>query len=149
MDVGPMNIHYVFFRAIAHATEDEDRVGEAMRFVSGAEEPGKECVEGHFGNHIIIMEATIRKNRTIKSLFERLDDSDILETLLAELEERMDEDCVFHFRLDKQQAYAGKLALAKGKDVIDCSVKVAAYPARRDRALAVMAEGIGDIRVHR
>ena len=52
----------------------------------------------------------------------------------------MDDDCVFHFRLGKQRAYEGVMELAVSKDVVDCALKVAAYPARRENAISSLNE---------
>jgi RNA binding exosome subunit len=57
----------------------------------------------------------------------------------------MDEDCVFHFRLGKQRAFEGVLELAVSKDVVDCALKVAAYPARRETAISSLNETFRDL----
>lgn len=91
--------------------------------------------EGHFGNPITIFQARLSRNRDMAKFLLRLKEAGILEGLLCQLEERMDGDCSLHLRLDKQQAFLGGLAIATDKDVIDCRLKVAAYPANMERAL--------------
>ena len=96
--------------------------------------------DGHFGNHIIIFEAELTKVGEMKKFLKQLKDTGILAQVEAQIEQRLDEDCVIHFRLDKQKAYAEELALASSKDIIDVSMKVAAYPARREIALETFKE---------
>jgi len=121
-------------RAIAQATEVEGRVKEAMIFVSGQEVVSVSRIEGHFGNPLTIFEVELHKVRDIKKFLHILKGAEILTPLMEEIEQRLDDNCVFHFRLDKQKAYAEELALANFKDIIDVNMKVAAYPARREIA---------------
>lgn len=121
-------------RAIAQATEVEERVEAAMLYVSGLEAIPASKIEGHFGNPLTIFEVELSKTREVKKFLQILKDAGILSLLMEEIEPRLDDYCVFHFRLDKQKAYAEELELANSKDIIDVNMKVAAYPARRDIA---------------
>ena len=116
----------------------------AIIFASGTEEISITRTEGHFGNSIIIFEAGLTKTGNMRTFLQQLKDAGILKQFLNRTGQRLDENCVFHFRLDKQKAFAGELALAETKDVIDISVKVAAYPARRELALVAVGEWFGD-----
>ncbi len=127
-------------RAIAQATEVEERVEAAMLFVSGLEEVPASRIEGHFGNPLTIFEVEMSKTRDMKKFLQIMKDAGMLALLMEEIEPRLDENCVFHFRLDKQKAYAEELALADSKDIIDVSMKVAAYPARRENALETVLD---------
>jgi RNA binding exosome subunit len=135
-----MNILRADFRAIAQATEDEDCVENALKFVAGAGEVKKHHIDGHFGNRMTIMSMEVRKKKDIKNFILRLMDAGILHSLVDEIEERIDEECVLHFRLDKQKAYEEMLELAHSNDVIDCGIKIAAYPARRENAVKIATE---------
>ena len=149
-----MSFHHIHFRAIAHATESEENVAAAMRFILGDVGGGSGDAEivasdtqitagrtkGHFGNPIIIMEARLTRNRDMKALISRLHDNGILNSILDTLEDRLDDECNIHFRLDKQKAFGEVLALAENEDVIACSLKVAAYPANREKALETAIE---------
>ncbi len=131
-------------RAIAQATEMKERVEAAMLFVSGLEEVPSSRIEGHFGNPIIIFEVEMSKARDMKKFLQILKDAGMLALLMEEIEPRLDDDCVFHFRLDKQKAYAEELELADSKDIIDVSMKVATYPARREIALDILLDWFVD-----
>ena len=135
-----MHVIGVHFRTMSHATEDEDRVAKALGFASGAEAIERDIAKGHFGNQIVILEATLKRSAEVKQFLSSLAQSGIADVLAGELEQRMDHDCVLHFRLDKQAAYLGRLELAGTKDVIDCSMKIAAYPASKEKALITARE---------
>lgn len=131
-----MNILNISFRAIARATEDGEKVELALRFVCGAGEVNKTNVAGHFGNSMVLMNAMLNKKKDIRAFMNRITEAGIVERLAGEARERVDDECVFHFRLDKQKAYEEVMALAETKDVIDCNVKIGAYPAKKDNAVA-------------
>ncbi|KYK31088.1 MAG: hypothetical protein AYK23_04205 [Candidatus Proteinoplasmatales archaeon SG8-5] len=135
-----MNVLYATLRAMARATEDEDRVGEVLRFASGVDEVVKTAVKDHFGNRTVVLSVDIRKKRDIRAFLKRLSEADILKILADEIEERTDDGCVLHFRLEKQGAFEGRLVLAVSKDVVDCALKAAAYPAKKETAVASLRE---------
>ena len=127
-------------RAIAQATEAEERVEAAMLYVSGLEEVPASRIEGHFGNPLTIFEVELSKTGAMKKFLEQLKDSGILVQIIEQIEKRMDENCVIHLRLDKQKAYANELVFANSKDIIDINMKAAAYPARREIALEAVLD---------
>ncbi len=131
-------------RAIAQATEIEERVEAAMLFVSGLEEVPFSAAEGHFGNPITIFEVELTKTRDMKKFLQLIKDAKLLMPLLEKIDPRLDENCVFHFRLDKQKAYVEELVLADSKDIIDVSMKVAAYPAKREIAMDALLDWFKD-----
>jgi RNA binding exosome subunit len=135
-----MNILSADFRAIAQATENEESVERAMLYVAGTGHVIKARTCGHFGNRIVIMSIKLGKKKDLKKFVLRLKETGILQTLVDEVGERIDEECVFHFRLDKQKAYGEIMELASGNDVIDCGMKIAAYPAKRENAVRIALE---------
>ncbi|MFO7618409.1 MAG: RNA-binding domain-containing protein, partial [Thermoplasmata archaeon] len=94
---------------------------------------------GHFGNSISVFEVELTKSGDMKKFLNSIRDSGILKPLAGQEDARTDEDCAFHFRLDKQKAYNEELALAWNRDVIDVRLKVATYPARREDAVAALS----------
>ncbi|MCK4758133.1 MAG: hypothetical protein KAS67_06765 [Thermoplasmata archaeon] len=130
-----MSFLRVHFRTFVHATESEDKVREALAYIAGDTEIEATRTDGHFGNPIIILEAAITRKREIKDFFISLKNTGIIEKLLEEIDDRMDEHCNLHFRVDKDIALEEKIVLARGKNVIDISLKTAAYPANRENAL--------------
>jgi RNA binding exosome subunit len=132
----------IHLRAMAQATEAEERVGHAMFFATEFKDISATRTKGHFGNPITIFEAELSKSGDMRSLLKKLDEAGILAQIIEQVEQRLDEDCVLHFRLDKQKAYAEVLALADSRDIIDVGMKVAAYPARREIALEAILDWI-------
>jgi RNA binding exosome subunit len=143
-DTAGMTLHNLCFRAFCQATEDEAKVRTALLFASGGkdEKVKRTKCEGYHGNPIVILDIYIESSRAIKSFFQRLLEVD-RKALLEDLERRVDEDCAFYFRLDKQEAYLGRLALGeKGEenDIIAVHGKIKSYPKSRDSSLRSMAE---------
>ena len=101
--------------------------------------------KGHFGNPIIILEAKLSRNKEIKRFFMKLHEAGILTRLSEELEQRIDEECALHLRLSKQKAYLGEIALADDADIINCRMKIAAYPANSDVATKICRKYMLDL----
>lgn len=123
--------------AYAHATEDEERVSEALHTACPAGEPDREVLEGQFGNLIIHLGRRVKAARELREVWERWAEAGILRAIASEVDVRVDDDGVLHLRLDKQKAYTGLLALARDSDAIDLLVKLEAYPAKREVLLQV------------
>lgn len=132
--------HYLEFRAHCHATEEESRVREAFAFVTGVEDPEVSKAEGYHGNPILVLTATLENSPDIAAFWERAKAEGQLEVVLRELDKRVDDDCNLFARFDKQEAYQGRLRLARHDDVISMRGKVAAYPAKRSLALDAARE---------
>lgn len=67
--------------------------------------------------------------------------------ILRTLEDRIDDENVLHARFAKQEAYQGRLVLARGDDVVAFRAKIAAYPSTRANAVTVARrffEGLGE-----
>ena len=135
-------IDKVSFRAFVAATEDEGRVREALSIFVPLDRISSSTAEGHFGNEIKIMEASLRKKEGqafFQILREQLSPEDQLR-LRREMPDRLEGDSHFHLRLDKQAAYKGLLRLTDSKDAIDVCALVKTHPARRESALKVLSE---------
>lgn len=121
-------------RTFCHATESEEKVRKALAFVSDGREVTVVHSEGYHGNKILIMECVISRKADIRAFFRRLSASD-LKALLDTMDNRMDEDGQFFFRLDKQKAFLEEMVLFTGDDCIHVRAKVESYPKRREKAL--------------
>ena len=135
-------IDKVSFRAFVAATEDEGRVREALSIFVPLDRISSSTAEGHFGNEIKILEASLRKKEGqafFQILREQLSTEDQLR-LRREIQERLEGDSHFHLRLDKQAAYKGLLRLTDSKDALDVCALVKTYPARRESALKILSE---------
>ncbi len=123
-----MRILSVKASCFAHATEEEERVRQALLTVFPCEvEVKRSRVRGQFGNPIVILEAELTRQRHIRAFLQRL-----LETLpreelvrLADEVEQRFEQGRFYLRLDKMRAYLGELRLGQGIQVV---LTVTSYP---------------------
>jgi RNA binding exosome subunit len=135
-------IRRISLRAFVAATEDEEKVLEAMGLFAPREGISSVKVRGHFRNEIKILEADLNRRESRKLLMflkQQLPASDLAK-LQREREARLDDANQFHLRLDKQAAYQGQVCLTESKDAIDVSLAVETYPARREEALRILGD---------
>lgn len=137
-----MNIHNVSLRAFIQATESEDRVKTALSLFLFDNKIKTVKTEGHYGNPVTILQAHVKGRdckRFIELLKSKLPEYE-LDRLKNELDERIDDDCCLHIRFDKQAAYKGIVQLAATTDTIAAEIKLKAFPARRENAIAAAEE---------
>ena len=132
--------HSVELRAHCHATEEEARVGKALRTVCPDGTIETEPAEGHHGNPILLMRCRIQKDDVIGAFWRRVKVAGLLDRILETLDERIDEDAVLHIRFHKQKAFAGAIELAQDADAIAVRAKIAAHPAKKSVAVRIARE---------
>lgn len=125
-------IHWILARAYVHATEEEDRVRQALDVVCPGGETRREVLEGQHGNPIVHLLRRVRDSQTISLTWAAWERAGVVAGLRDRLEDRIDDEGVLHFRAGKQPAYAGTVALAADSegDTVDVQVKLKAFPAR-------------------
>ena len=129
--------HYVHLRAFAHETEDPARVAAALRTAAQDEVPVEETrAEGSHGNRILILDAEVKSAPAAKRIFGALlrDDPHGFDEMERTLRDRVDENLNVHFRLDKQEAYLGRVVLSRGEDAITVRGKVRSFESKRSGA---------------
>lgn len=136
--------HWLRMETFCYATEKEDLVSETFQTLAGTDEFQKEISESEHGNTMLIFQHMITKQREMDALFTRLG-KDLLQSFLDDLENRIDDDCVFYTRLDKQKAVQGEYAVAHHGDVISITGKVASNPAKKEVAVRNMTEFLNRI----
>jgi hypothetical protein len=140
-----MLAHNAVLRAHCHATEEEDRVRRAVALLAGGLAPARSLAEGHFKNPILVLEVVAQK-RDADAVWARVRGArEVARQLAAEAERRLDDAGVFYARFDKQRAYQGEVALTSGDDAIHLRSKIAAFPQKKDPALAKVREFLGAI----
>jgi RNA binding exosome subunit len=145
-------IHYIFLRTSAQATEDLEKVKSALKlFIPPLDKTAENdsdliretVTTGHYGNPITLMEVQIKKKKdclfVIDVIKQHLDVED-LSRLIAQLPQRVDDDCNVYIRFNKQEAYQGRLKITSASDSILIRIKLQAYPAKREKALQVAEE---------
>ncbi len=149
-------IHYIDLRAIAHSTEDPARVRKALDLFllhsSEGEDHNTDDIvevidaEGHYGNSMKIFSAHILRKQDLKALAvfirQHMSPDDVM-LLKSEMPDRLDDNQVFHLRLDKQAAFEGEVKLTSSSDAITAKVKIETYPKNRQKAGMVVEELFG------
>lgn len=128
-----VTFHWVRVQTFCYATENRELLEETMVELLGTDEFEEDISEGEHGNLTLILETRLTKQREFKALFERLG-PEIRQWILSDIDNRVDEDCMFYMRLDKQKAVQGSYDVAHHGDVIAISGKVQAYPAKKEVA---------------
>ena len=136
-------------RAFSRATEITDRVVEAVlnlypeNFRENVEF-GVTKVEGQSGDEILIVESILDSESgceaTLDHIFEKLEIRD-RRRLGNSLDRRLDQNCIFFVRIDKQAAFIDSIELAKGPDVISIQIHIRQYPkCKQNDAIAMLKE---------
>ena len=131
--------HWLRIETFCYATEKEDLVSQTFRDLVGTDEFQTDVSESEHGNQMLIMQHMVTKQKEMDEIFARLG-KELLQDLMDDLENRIDEDCVFYTRLDKQKAVQGIYAVAHHGDVISITGKVASNPAKKEVAMRNMTE---------
>jgi RNA binding exosome subunit len=127
-------------RVYIHATEDPEKVMKALLNIfpedlRGELKISREGYEGHYGNPIIVVEATIsdpsKAEKALRYIVSRLSEAD-RRYLAASLDDRVDKSGTLYIRLSKQQAYLGELRVFESDDVIRITV---AFQGSRSKAI--------------
>ncbi len=125
--------HWIRIETFCYATEKEDLVTSTFSELIGTDEFQKDIVESEHGNTMIVLQYMMTKQKEMDALFSKLGPA-LLQQYLSDLNDRVDDDCVFYTRLDKQKAVCGEYAVAHHGDVISITGKIASNPARKEIA---------------
>lgn len=131
--------HWLRIETFCYATEKEELVSQTFRDLVGTDEFQTDVSESEHGNQMLILQHMATKQREMDEIFSRLG-KELLQELSDDLENRIDEDCVFYTRLDKQKAVCGEYRVAHHGDVISITGKVASNPARKEVAMENMTQ---------
>lgn len=135
-----MEFHYTDLRAFCYETEDQKRVETALRHYLPEEYPvDMERTEGHHGDEIGVLSTRVDNADDVRHVMGCVLEAGDSERIIEEIEQRVDEDCSFHLRLDKQGAFEGESALGDG---IHLRAKVEAYPAKRQKAIEAVRRSL-------
>lgn len=118
--------------AFCHATEDEEKVlqafGNALPEKLREKKPDTEALRGLYGNKILKLSLKLARRESrdfVEHLRNNLSEED-RRRLVSEAPERID-GSGFFFRLDKQEAYRGKLRMAEGDDTIGVRLTIEVF----------------------
>ncbi|MGZ7068147.1 MAG: RNA-binding protein [Methanobacterium sp.] len=139
-------IHNISYRVFVYGTENEEKVREAVKALFPHSDPQKEITEGYFKNPVLILYDKIEKKRQIRDfvkILEQLDDP-TKKRVLNELDRKMDHKGNLFLRFDKQRAFLGDLKIIEHGDAIHVKIKIAAYPAKKEKAMERAIEIFGE-----
>ncbi|MDO5861862.1 MAG: RNA-binding domain-containing protein [Thermoplasmata archaeon] len=140
-----VTFHWMRIQTFCYATERKELLEETMETLLGdADEYSEDESVGEHGNTMTILEARLTHQRQYRRLFSNLG-PEVRAWILGDLDNRLDEDCVFYMRLDKQKAVQGSYEPAHHGDVIAITGKVQAHPARKEVAARVLSEFLADL----
>lgn len=131
--------HWVRVQTFCYATEKRELLEETMTELLGTDEFEEEISEGEHGNVMTILESRLTKQREFNALFRKLG-PEICGWIVEDIDNRIDDDCVFYIRLDKQKAVQGQYEVAHHGDVVAITGKVQAHPAKKDVAVRTLKE---------
>lgn len=139
-----MLFHRLALEAFCHATEDIEKVKEAMLNLVPFKVEDKdfqiEQFSGSFGNEIICIRLEFVKQAKIRALVEYIKKTMPKEELREfNVDKHVNESGEFWMRYDKQEAYDGRIVLGS-RDTIQLKGKVAAFPASRKKAVELMQD---------
>lgn len=138
-----MNVERITASTVVYSTESEEKVLHAFKNLFPFE-PQIEVmnVQGHYGNPMQLLKSEVTKKREVKELWNFLMSNlgEQKNALLNNLEEKLDENNVFHLRISKQKAYKGSIEITEGGDNIKLKAKIVSYPAKREKALSTLEE---------
>ncbi|MGA1849040.1 MAG: RNA-binding domain-containing protein [Thermoplasmatota archaeon] len=126
------------------ATEDEEKVLQAVANLLGMDPSplvNRSNAEGVHHNPIILLSIELKKEREIRAVLERWETTDFWQESKKDIDDRLDEDLVYHVRVDKEKAFGGDIALWKGGESIDIRLKVATYPSSREGSIEIILNG--------
>lgn len=143
--MNPIRYHWLRLRATAHATEDVDRVCDAVRQLTGLDDEAFEAtctrtvIEGHFAD-VVWVESELTRSRDVRTALSRLlpDSEAGRQQLVKELEQRVDDDGVMYLRFEKQAAFEGRIVPTRGEDAVQVRLRVQVHPAGRERAILTL-----------
>lgn len=139
-------IHNISYRVFVYGTENEEKVREAVKTLFPNSNPQIEQIEGYFKNPVLILHDKIEKKRDTKDFIKTLEslDSSTKKRVLNELDRKMDDKGNLFLRFDKQRAYLGNLKIIEHGDAIHVKIKIAAYPAKKEKAMELAKEIFGE-----
>ncbi len=134
-------------RVFSRATEIPERVRTALLtlFPEGIREHViliEDETEGHHKNPIHVFSATLDypyTDETSRFIFSQLTEDDVT-SILGTFALRVDEDCNFFLRIDKQAAYLGHIEIARVPDVISLQLFIRKLPRCREQDARALIE---------
>ena len=138
-----MLFHNLNLEAFCHATENSEKVkGAFSALVPLKINPNdflESNFEGSFGNEIKLIKLEFSNQSVMKDIIHHLQKNISKGPEAFNISDHVTDDRMFWVRFDKQQAFDGKISFG-GDDTIQLKGKIAAFPAKRERAIEVISD---------
>ena len=135
--------HYVDLRTFCYETEDQKRVTQALRTLLPDEvEIEGTASSGYHGDRIVVLSVRLENADDVRHVLAKLNELPTIDSIIGELDERVDDNCALFLRLDKQAAFRGDVRLGEG---ITLRAKVEAYPAKQPAAVENAREALEQV----
>ena len=131
-----MGILHIHAAATAHELQNIDLVNEALEWLTETEWSADVTTSYH-GPKVAMLSTQIKKKKEIEAFLLKLKPHH--KTLLSELDTRLDENNVVHFRLCLESVIGQGIVLAKPQQkipVIKVRIKLALYPGQEIQSIA-------------
>jgi len=138
--------HWFRVQVFCYATENEGLIHDSMVELLGTDDFECDIAESEHGNRLIVLGTELTKQRTIEPIFERMG-NDVVSRIIDDIDNRIDDDCVFYLRLDKQKLVQGEYRIAHHGDVLSLTGKVVSHPARKEIATKNMLQFLNSIQL--
>lgn len=144
-----LRAHHVRLTTFIQATEDEDKVLEAVATFIPEEIDEDDIIfdidetKGFFGNPIKVVNVEIKRSKAVRQFlehFKELLSEDDKRYITENLDEKVDDEGTLYVRFNKQKAYLGDVEIDEGPDVIQVRVKVKAFPMRKEAVVKAVRE---------
>jgi len=151
--VGHVRAHHVRLTTFIHATEDEDKVLEAIGTFIPEDINDDDVLfdiaetQGFFGNPIKVVNVEIKRSKAVRRFldhFKKLLNERDKAYLLDHLDEKIDEEGTLYVRFNKQKAYLGEAEIDEGDDVIQVRIKVKAFPMKKESVMKAVREWLSE-----
>ena len=141
-----MGLHHITWRATGSAVSNTDAIADALAWLIGDEEEVEiDRTNSYHGPELTLITATTSNKRKAMHSFARLGKKN-LEVLTSELEQRMDDENMLHFRLSLNSLINGDVELVSesGTGTVKGQAKFAIYAGSptNEQRLATLQEAV-------
>jgi len=140
-------IHNVIISVFAKEGEDLESIKKILLQLVGLDTERERIIlehstaEGIESSKMDILRIRLEKERHVNNFFEDLISKfseEQKELLTRQLDSRIDDGCYFFIRLDKTKLLNGEYQITDSGDCFHIKILVAAYPAKKERAIEIV-----------
>jgi hypothetical protein len=139
--------HNVMITVFSNEGEDSEKIKEgliklaALNLEKEKIKIEQEKAEGVLGSRIDIFRINLEKERHVNSFLENLFfklSQQQKELIIKQIETRVDDECRFFLRLDKDKLLEGQYWVTDKGNCFHIKISIAAYPAKKEKAVEIV-----------